>query len=167
MQGLLNKLSPTNFCGTVNTVRELHHSRFHQDLFHIVVAAVLERCKVTSRHDDRFITIIAGFLVALYHVFGVPFGVLALNGVMGAFRWAGLDSVHIQEDKKFLNLASLIARLYNFRFVGGKPILSLLENPLQALAIITIECFCEIITSTFTIFPTYVMLSRNRECPRA
>jgi nucleolar MIF4G domain-containing protein 1 len=119
LQGLLNRLSEANLVSILREVESLYRNNPRQHVSSILLDLVIGLlCDKTSL-QDTFIILHAGFIAAIYKVFGTDFGAQAIQKIDNAFlEYYESEKKDGSNGRRSANLVSLLAQLYNFQVIS-------------------------------------------------
>ena len=150
VQGLLNKLSASNFLSIVDCVEELYGGHPAGLVTSILVDDVLAATSGQLHVGERFVILLSSFFAALVRKQGRAFGTPAVQRVVEAFD----DALAEQKQghnvgKRLFNMASLLARLYKFKVIGSALVCDLLREMTRTAFSKQVEAFTELLGGSF------------------
>ncbi len=146
IQGLLNRLSEANLTSILSEVEKLYRDHPRQHVSTILLDFLLGLLSDPTSLQDTFIILHAGFIAAVFKVSGSDFGAQAVQRINEEF-FADFDSKADSDStgKKWTNLISLLAELYNFQVISSNLIYDFVRLFLNNLSEINTELLLKIV----------------------
>ena len=146
IQGLLNRLSEANMLSIVGDVDKLYQNNPRQHVSGTIVEVLLGLLSDPTSLQDTFIILHAGFIAALHKTVGNDFGARVVQRIgeeLFQHYEAHLDGN--TNDKRLVNLTSLLAELYTFQVIGSVLMYDLIRLFLARLSEMNTELLLKII----------------------
>ena len=145
IQGLLNRLSEANLTSILGEVEKLYRDHPRQHVSTILLDLLLGLLSDPTSLQNTFIILHAGFIAAVFKVSGSDFGAQAVQRINEDF-FADFDSKADCDStgKKWTNLTSLLAELYNFQVISSNLIYDFVRLFLNNLSEINTELLLRI-----------------------
>ena len=155
-QGLLNRLSESNFLSIVSQFEELYRRHPRQHVTTTVAGLLIGLVCDRSTLSDTFLMLHAGFVAALYKTVGMDFGAYFLKALAENFddAYDPLPETHDgpasnESGRKSINLMSLLSELYNLQVVNTQLMFDYLRLFLSDVSEVNTELVLKIMRSMF------------------
>lgn len=157
-RGLVNRLTEANLVSILGDIEKLYRENPRQHVTSTLVDILLTSvCEPTSL-PDTLIILPAGFITAVYKVFGTDFGAQAIQRIVELFdehyaraTAAGHDgpaAAATDNRKETSNLIMLLSEMYNFQVVGSNLIFDYIRQFLSKLSELNAELLLKIIRTS-------------------
>ncbi|KAI8812782.1 hypothetical protein BJ742DRAFT_912049 [Cladochytrium replicatum] len=149
MQGLMNRLSDTNIENIFGNLEEIYRSNRRKDVTEIFTELILSYIGDHANLLDSFVLTYAALVAVVHNVLGLEIGASFVQEMIELFERSRSESDQSSADelpnKRCTNLASLLARLYNFKVVSCVLLYDVIREALSRLDEIDIEMLLRIL----------------------
>lgn len=147
LQGLLNRLSESNFLSVVGEVFGAISTNARSIAIEVLIDLLSSLVANPAILSDTFLVLHAAFAAALYRLVGIDFGAVLLKRTVDQIdRAHGHVVAHPSSGgKETTNLIAFLAELYTFRVVGPKIVFAWIRQLLSSLSELNTELLLRMI----------------------
>ena len=135
LKGLLNRLSEATLLSIIDDIERLYSNYAPGLLTTVIIDVLMSLVGEPGPLQDTFIILHAGFIAALFRVFGANFGAHVISRIDEKVKRLSQDAQHFSEGGKGVtNLISLMAELYIFQVISSNLIFDYIRLFLSELS---------------------------------